>query len=149
MAFQQTTLDSQHVSKTRANIYKKFFQVPRSPPTKITFDLQRDRLRMPPSAAQLAQLRSAELLELQQTGCADEGATVQTVTKMKKSSSQSVTAKRRKMTSEQRAQSEQRKLQEAVQRRTAAQAQAQAKLVRPGSAAGSAGKEEASEPAAC
>ncbi|KAJ1461141.1 armadillo-type protein [Pelagophyceae sp. CCMP2097] len=44
LAFQKESMQSTEVTKTRKNIHKKFFSVPRSPPTKIMLDLQKDRL---------------------------------------------------------------------------------------------------------
>ena len=39
--------DSQRtMSNTRKNIYKKFFEIPRSPPAKIILDMQKERLRL-------------------------------------------------------------------------------------------------------
>ena len=46
LAYQQDA-HPKEISKTRKNIYKKFFQVPRSPPAKIMLDLQKDRLPLP------------------------------------------------------------------------------------------------------
>lgn len=47
LAYQQNCADreTQIMSKTRKNIYKKFFNIPRGPPTKVMLDLQRDKLR--------------------------------------------------------------------------------------------------------
>ena len=45
-AFQQDAC-SKSISKTRMNIYKRFSQVPRSPPAKVMLDLQKDRLQLP------------------------------------------------------------------------------------------------------
>ncbi|KAH8061479.1 ubiquitin-protein transferase [Aureococcus anophagefferens] len=50
VAYQRDALPKE-ISKTRKNINKKFFQIPRSPPAKIMLDLQKDRLRLPPPTA--------------------------------------------------------------------------------------------------
>lgn len=49
MAYQRDA-NPKAISRTRKNIYKKFFQVPRSPPAKVMLDLQKDRLRLPLSS---------------------------------------------------------------------------------------------------